>query len=44
VQAPTSGFGHPVYNQIGDIFKSATGKDATMQQVSQWGTNVDPNY
>lgn len=43
VQQP-GGFGHPVYDQIGAFVKDATGKDATLQDVSQWGTNVDSNY
>lgn len=37
-------YGHPVYDQIGDYFKQATGVDATHEQVSQWGTNVDSGY
>lgn len=40
----SSGFGAPVYNQIGDFFKGATGRAATQQEVSQWGTNIDPTY
>lgn len=44
VTPPGQGFGNNTYNQIGDFFKGATGKDATQQQVSQWGTNVDPTY
>jgi hypothetical protein len=41
---PQSGFGHPVFDQIGDFVQQATGRKATMQDVSQWGTNVDANY
>jgi len=39
-----TGYGHPVYDQIGQYFQQATGRQATPQEVSQWGTNVDPNY
>lgn len=42
--AQTSGYGHPVYDQIGQMFQDATGRKATQQEVSQWGTNVDGNY
>lgn len=46
--APTtkSGFGNQLYDQIGGFFKDATGGrfTPTLQDVSQWGTNVDPNY
>lgn len=44
VAPPSSGFGHPIYDQIGAFVKDATGKDPTLQDVSQWGTNIDANY
>ncbi len=42
--AAASSYGHPVYDQIGSFIKQYTGKDATQQGVSQWGTNVDAQY
>lgn len=30
--------------QIADYWKTATGQDATREQYSQWGNNIDANY
>lgn len=37
-------FGNAAYDRIGGAFKKWTGRDATLPEVSQWGTNVDDDY
>lgn len=41
---PTSSYGSSALDTIGNIFKAATGRAPTQAEVSQWGTNIDPNY
>lgn len=41
---PPTAYGHPAYDRVGSIFKAATGRDGTQQEVSQWGNNIDDNY
>lgn len=43
-QKSASQFGNPAYDEIGGYFKNLTGKDATQEQVSQWGNKLDDNY
>lgn len=37
-------YGHPIYNQIADLFRRYHGRPPTLAQVSAWGTNVDGRY
>lgn len=33
-----------VYDQIAQFFRQYTGQEPSLQQVAQWGTNIDQNY